>query len=135
LVPLLKEDTLVGAIAIYRLEVRPFTEKQIALVQNFAAQAVIAIENTSSRHTGGAPKQSGAAKYFVCDVNESPRFNEAPHWGVRIKPKDLLALPVVGKRRRDAMRKAADWQSWPRRCELHSPGQFGRRGPIHLATS
>jgi GAF domain-containing protein len=45
-VPLLKNNEFFGAVAIYRQDVQPFSEKQVELVQNFAAQAVIAIENT-----------------------------------------------------------------------------------------
>jgi two-component system NtrC family sensor kinase len=100
-VPMIKDNELVGAFAIYRQEVRPFTEKQIALLENFAAQAVIAIENARllSELRESLQQQTATAdvlKVISSSLNDlTPVFEIIGHRAEKLCDTEISAISMV----------------------------------------
>jgi GAF domain-containing protein len=126
-VPMLKEDVLIGAITIYRQEVRPFTDKQVELVQNFAAQAVIAIENTRllselrqrTDDLSESLEQQTATSEILGVISKSlsdtqPVFDAIVQSGMRLFPGAAIFIALA---QMDEVRAAAIAESDPARAE------------------
>jgi two-component system, NtrC family, sensor kinase len=94
-VPMIKNDALMGAIVIFRQEVRPFTDKQIELVQNFAAHAAIAIENTRLLNELRESLQQQTATADVLKVMSRSAFDAQPVFETIIKNAAQLCQSVL----------------------------------------
>jgi GAF domain-containing protein len=147
-VPMLKDDVLIGAINIYRQEVKPFTDKQIELVQNFAARAVIAIENTrllnELRHRTDdlteSLEQQTAISEILRVISNSPNdvqpvFNAVAEHAARICEAQIVDVFVVED---NVMRGAAVFGDLarPATMELNRSTVAGRSicdlRPVHV---
>ena len=132
MVPMLKENELIGTIAIYRQEIHPFTDKQIGLVKNFADQAVIAIENARLLNELRESLQQQTATADVLKVISSSPGELEPVFNAMLENATRICGAKFGSmfiREGDAFRYVAQHNAPPAWLELRRREPLVRPGP------
>src|SRR5262249_40947437 len=127
-VPMLRNDEVIGIIWIYRQEVRPFTEKQVALVQNFANQAVIAIENARLLNELRESLQQQTATADVLKVISRSAFQLQTVLDTLVESAARLCeadMVVIGRPRGDSYYFEASYGFSPEFAEFAASHPFG----------